>query len=65
LILGIILTVTDPTKILKVLKQIGSSKRMNTLIEGEGLFNSAVGVTLFMLVREVMLEEITETEEIA
>lgn len=38
---------------------------MNTLIEGEGLFNSAVGVTLFMLMREVILEEVKDNEEIA
>jgi len=38
---------------------------MNTLIQGEGIFNSAVGVTLFMLMREIMQDEIEGESEVA
>lgn len=44
---GSIVSCTDPIAVVALLKELGASKRLNTLIEGESLLNDAVGMVLY------------------
>ena len=44
-----IISCTDPIAIVSLLKQLGASKRLYTLIEGESLINNAIGIILFTI----------------
>ena len=39
LLLGGLLSATDPVAVVALLKELGASKKLNTLIEGESLMN--------------------------
>lgn len=39
LLLGGLLSATDPVAVVALLKELGASKKLNTLIEGESLIN--------------------------
>jgi len=44
---GSIVSCTDPIAVVALLKELGASKKLNTLIEGESLLNDAVGMVLY------------------
>jgi CPA1 family monovalent cation:H+ antiporter len=50
LLLGAIISPTDPIAILALLRQLGLSDRLRTIVEGESLFNDGVGAAIFVLV---------------
>jgi NhaP-type Na+/H+ or K+/H+ antiporter len=43
LLLGGLLSATDPVAVVALLKELGASKKLNTLIEGESLMNDGWG----------------------
>jgi NhaP-type Na+/H+ or K+/H+ antiporter len=47
LMLGAILSATDPVAVVALLKELGVSKRVGTLIEGESLFNDGTAIVVF------------------
>ena len=49
LILGAILSATDPVAVIALFQQLGAPKRLTVLLEGESLFNDATTIVLFML----------------
>jgi CPA1 family monovalent cation:H+ antiporter len=49
IVLGAILSPTDPVAVIDVLKRIGLSNRMSTIIAGESLFNDGVAVVIFTI----------------
>ncbi len=49
IVLGAILSPTDPVAVIDVLKRIGLSSRMSTIIAGESLFNDGVAVVIFTI----------------
>ena len=46
LLLGAILSATDPVAVIAVFKQLGAPRRLTVLVEGESLFNDATAIVL-------------------
>lgn len=55
LLLGGLLSATDPVAVVALLKELGASKKLNTLIEGESLMNDGVAIVIFHLFLELVL----------
>ena len=55
LILGAILSATDPVAVIALFKQVGAPKRLTILIEGESLFNDATAIVLTRILIAIIL----------
>ena len=62
LLLGAMISPTDPIAVLALLRQMGLSDRLRTIVEGESLFNDGVGAALFELVVGGLLVSLGGTE---
>ena len=49
LLFGALISATDPVAVVALLKEVSSRKRLETLIEGESLFNDGTAIVLFTL----------------
>lgn len=49
LMFGAIVSATDPVAVVALLKELGASKKLGTLIEGESLLNDGTAIVLFMV----------------
>ena len=47
---GAIISATDPVAVVAMLKELGASKKLSTLIEGESLLNDATAMVTFSIV---------------
>jgi hypothetical protein len=52
LMAGSILSATDPVAVVSLLKSVGASKRLGTIIEGESLLNDGTAYVLFLIFLE-------------
>ncbi|MFQ5808012.1 MAG: Na+/H+ antiporter [Armatimonadota bacterium] len=52
LLLGAIISPTDPVSVLAIFRQLGVPRRLSVLMEGESLFNDAVGLVIFSILVE-------------
>jgi len=50
LLLGSILSATDPVAVISIFKQLGAPKRLSTLVEGESLFNDATALVTSQII---------------
>lgn len=48
LLLGGLLSATDPVAVVALLKELGASKKLSTIIEGESLMNDGYASSLFL-----------------
>ena len=55
LLLGAILSATDPVAVLSVFQKLGAPKRLNTLVEGESLFNDAASLVLSKIIAGIVV----------
>ncbi|MDX1396406.1 MAG: Na+/H+ antiporter [Gemmatimonadota bacterium] len=53
LLLGVMLSPTDPISVLAIFKEHGVSHGLSVLVEGESLFNDGIGVVLFLIAVDV------------
>ncbi len=49
LLFGVVVSATDPVAVVSILKEMGASKKLGTLIEGESLMNDGTAIVLFMV----------------
>ena len=57
LLLGAILSATDPVAVIAIFRQMGTPERLSTLIEGESLFNDATAIVVAGILTGVVLEQ--------
>ncbi|WP_416899240.1 MAG: cation:proton antiporter [Minwuia sp.] len=55
LLLGAILSATDPVAVVAIFKDLGAPKRLAILVEGESLFNDATAIVLFNILVAMIL----------
>jgi CPA1 family monovalent cation:H+ antiporter len=54
LLLGSILSATDPVAVISLFSQLGAPKRLTVLVEGESLFNDATAIVISRIILGVM-----------
>ncbi|MFM7438657.1 MAG: cation:proton antiporter, partial [Snowella sp.] len=55
LLVGAALATTDPVAVIALFKELGASKKLTILMEGESLFNDGAAIVTFVLLVEVFL----------
>ncbi len=61
ILLGCIVSPTDPIAATSILKKAGLSKNVSTIIEGESLFNDGTGVAVFVCIKNI----VTDTSDLS
>jgi len=54
LLYGAIISATDPVAVVALLKELGASKRLATMIEGESLLNDGTAMVFFLVVLDIV-----------
>jgi NhaP-type Na+/H+ or K+/H+ antiporter len=57
MLFGVIVSATDPVAVVALLKELGASKKLGTLIEGESLLNDGTAIVLFLVIFAVVVGE--------
>ncbi|KAL5721973.1 Son of sevenless 1 [Ranunculus cassubicifolius] len=55
LLLGGLLSATDPVAVVALLKELGASKKISTIIEGESLMNDGTAIVVYQLFYQMVL----------
>lgn len=50
MLFGAVISATDPVAVVSILKELGASKKLGTLIEGESLLNDGTAIVIFMVI---------------
>lgn len=50
LLFGAVASATDPVAVVSILKELGASKKLGTLIEGESLLNDGTAIVIFVVI---------------
>jgi CPA1 family monovalent cation:H+ antiporter len=53
-LVGAILSPTDPVSVLALFREMGVSKDISTIVEGESVFNDGIGVVLFLVIARAL-----------
>ncbi|KAL4196021.1 hypothetical protein AMTRI_Chr04g243960 [Amborella trichopoda] len=61
LLLGGLLSATDPVAVVALLKELGASKKLNTIIEGESLMNDGTAIVVYQLFFEMVVGQSFDT----
>ncbi|KAK7319185.1 hypothetical protein RJT34_03903 [Clitoria ternatea] len=57
MLLGGLLSATDPVAVVALLKELGASKKLSTIIEGESLMNDGTAIVVYTLFYRMVLGE--------
>lgn len=57
LLLGAIVATTDPIAVVGVFREVGATRRLTNLVEGESLFNDAASIALYSVLLMVLFGE--------
>jgi CPA1 family monovalent cation:H+ antiporter len=55
LLLGSIVSTTDPVAVVGIFRDLGAPRRLSLLVEGESLFNDAAAIALYSLLIELLM----------
>lgn len=61
LLLGAIVSTTDPAAVIGIFREVGAPKRLTTLVEGESLLNDAAAIALYSVLLGVLTHDINWT----
>jgi monovalent cation:H+ antiporter, CPA1 family len=61
LLLGAMISPTDPVAVISLLRQLGMDDRLRTIVEGESLFNDGVGAAAFQIILLLLLTSLGQT----
>ncbi|CAA6664256.1 unnamed protein product [Spirodela intermedia] len=64
LLLGGLLSATDPVAVVALLKELGASKKLSTIIEGESLMNDGTAIVVYQLLYRMALGQSFSVGEI-
>ncbi|MCZ6852299.1 MAG: cation:proton antiporter [Gammaproteobacteria bacterium] len=64
LVLGAILSATDPVAVISLFKQLGAPKRLTILVEGESLFNDATAIVASQILLAIAVAGYVSTQTI-
>ena len=64
LLYGSIISATDPVAVVALLKELGASKRLATMIEGESLLNDGTAMVVFLVLLDIVEGEETTPGDI-
>jgi monovalent cation:H+ antiporter, CPA1 family len=56
LLLGAILSATDPVSVVSLFKKLGAPERLTILVEGESLFNDATSIVLAAILTDIVIK---------
>lgn len=59
LLFGSVVSATDPVAVVSLLKELGASKKLGTLIEGESMLNDGTAIVLFMVFLAAITGEVS------
>ncbi len=62
LLLGTMLSATDPVGVIALFRQLGAPKRLTVLVEGESLFNDATSIVVARILQGVVLAGVLSTQ---
>ncbi|RLA23779.1 MAG: sodium:proton antiporter [Gammaproteobacteria bacterium] len=57
LLFASLISATDPVAVIALFKELGVSRRLNVLVEGESLMNDATAIVLFNILMMLLLED--------
>jgi len=55
LLFGAVISATDPISVLAIFKQLGVSRNLSILVDGESLFNDGTAVVIYNIVRAIVI----------
>ncbi|MFN3235241.1 MAG: cation:proton antiporter [Gammaproteobacteria bacterium] len=64
LLLGAILSSTDPVAVVSIFKKLGAPKRLTVLVEGESLFNDATAIVTSHIILTIILAGVFTSHQI-
>jgi len=64
LVLGAILSATDPVAVISLFKQLGAPRRLTILVEGESLFNDATAIVASQILLAIAIAGYVSTQTI-
>jgi CPA1 family monovalent cation:H+ antiporter len=64
LIFGCLISATDPVAVIALFKDVGAPKRLNTLMEGESVFNDATAIVTFQIILAVIATGLIDAQTV-